>query len=176
MMANLLAHCLSAMALQSVVNPFLGHNFLSESSFLAGIVGMLIHLDSDGYNGRRTPLLHSVTFGAFYSWISSTTLTLMFWLELMSLDSLMTLFTIVPTGFAAHLLADGFTEEGIFLFPESMYVRDWFRRRPDPEQSWLNWKRYSFGGKRKNDDPVLNLCFSSASLAALIAFLALTPL
>lgn len=174
-MANLLAHCLSAMALQSVVNPLLGLDFLSESSFLAGVIGMLIHLDRDCYNGGRTPLLHSVLFAAIYSWCSFIILALLCSVELISLDQLVLLFLIVPTGFAAHLLTDSLTEEGIFVFPGPIGSSHWFRRKPDPENSWVNWGRYSLSGERKNDDPLLNLGVSSVSLIALISFLALTP-
>jgi hypothetical protein len=175
-MANLLAHSLSAMALQSAVNPLLGLNFLSESSFLAGIVGMLIHLDSDCYNGGRTPLLHSVLFGTLYSWLSFAILALMLTTGLIVMDQLILFFTIVPTGFASHLLVDGFTAEGVFVLPNRAGAWHWFCRRPDPENSWMNWKKHTLGGKRGNDDPILNLSVSLASLVALISFLALTPL
>jgi hypothetical protein len=164
------------MALQSAVNPLLGLNFLSESSFLAGMVGMLIHLDSDCHNGGRTPLLHSVMFGALYSWFSFTVLALMLSTGLLTPDQLILLFTIVPAGFASHLLADSFTREGIFVLPDRVGALHWFRRSPDPENSWMNWRKYTLSGKRENDDPVLNLFVSSASLVALISFLALTPL
>jgi hypothetical protein len=164
------------MALQSAVNPLLGLRFLSESSFLAGMVGMLIHLDRDGYSGGRTPLLHSVLFCTLYSWCSSVLLVLFFSLGLMPMDVLNALVMIIPTGFTAHLLADSCTREGIFLFPDRLNVLGWFRRRPDSENSWMNWKRYSLDPKRGNDDPILNLSVSSISLVVLIAFLAVTPL
>ncbi|MEE9223683.1 MAG: hypothetical protein V3U51_02930 [Thermoplasmata archaeon] len=174
-MVNLLAHCLSAMALQSVVNPLLGMDSLSESSFLAGAIGMLIHLDYDCHNGGRTPLLHSVLFGAVYSWFSLTLLALLYLLGPISLDHFILFFLVVPTGFCAHLITDGFTEEGVFLFPDRLGLSHWFRRKPDPENSWVNWGRHSLSRKRKNDDPLLNLGVSSVSLIALISFLALTP-
>jgi hypothetical protein len=164
------------MALQSAVNPLLGLNYVSESSFLAGIVSMLIHLDSDCYNGGRTPMLHSVLSGVLCSWFSFAVLVLMHTTQLITLDQLILFFTIVPTGFTSHLLADGFTREGVFVLPDRVGATTWFRRRPDPENSWMNWRKYAISGKRGNDDPALNLFVSSASLVALISFLALTPL
>jgi hypothetical protein len=175
-MANLLAHCLSAMALQSVFNPILGMDFLSESSFIAGVIGMLIHLDHDCHNGGRTPLLHSVLFGAFYSWVSLTLLALLYVFGLASLAHFNLFFLVIPLGFCAHLITDAFTEEGIFAFPDRLDPGKWFRRKPDSDNSWVNWRKHSLSAKRKNDDPLLNLGVSSASLVALISLLALTPL
>lgn len=175
-MVNLLAHCLSAMALQSVINPTLGMNFLSESSFIAGIVSMIVHLDRDCYNGKRTPILHSALFGVLWSLVALAVVSALFALrsppEILSLP----LLAVVPTGIFSHLLSDVLTEEGIYLFPLVPRVSEWFLRRPDPENSWVSWRRISLSRRRKNDDPMLNLCVSLVSLAVLLSLLALTPL
>ncbi len=175
-MANLLAHCLSAMALQSAINPYLGLRFISESSFLAGIVGMAIHLDRDCYNGGRTPYLHSLLFGILHSLlvVAFTMLALEF--DIAKMDQAVLILTILPTGFASHLLTDILTEEGIYLFPGTHRVQDWFLRRVDSENSWTCWKKFSLSKNRSNDDPILNFFVSSVSLIVLILLLALTPL
>jgi hypothetical protein len=164
------------MALQSAVNSVIGPNYLSESSFVAGIVSMAIHLDQDCYNGKRTPFLHSVFFGTVWSLVAVGLLHATVALRLFSYDQMIPFVAVFPTAFTSHLLSDCLTEEGIYLFPRSRRFLEWFRRKPDPENSWVNWERLSLCRKRKNDDPILNLCASSISLVVLIALLALTPL
>ncbi|UCD92474.1 MAG: hypothetical protein JSV43_00645 [Methanobacteriota archaeon] len=175
-MVYLLAHCLSAMALQSVFNPFLGLNYLSVTSFMSGIVSMLVHLDRDSYNGKRTPLLHSVLFGVIWSLLAALFLCLVSMSELMTQIQLLPLATVFPTAFASHLLADAMTEEGIYLMPRTLHISRWFQRKYDPDNSWANWKTATLPGKRRNDDPILNFCVSFVSLVVLIVLLALTPL
>lgn len=175
-MVYLLAHCLSAMAFQSAVNPALGLSYLSETSFLAGIASMLIHLDQDGHNGKRTPLLHSVLFGVIWSLLATCVISAAHMLGLISARYVTPLVTVLPVAFASHLLADAFTEGGIYLVPRSSRPADWFQRKHDSENSWSNWKKVSLPGKRRNDDPILNFCVSAISLIVLIVLLGLTPL
>lgn len=175
-MVFVLAHCLSAMALQSAFNPFLGLNYLSETSFLSGIVSMLIHLDRDSYNGKRTPLLHSVLFGAIWSMLAVLIVGIVSMSGLNTQVQLLPLLTVFPTAFASHLLADALTEEGIYLVPRTVHFSRWFKRRHDPDNSWVNWEKAALPGKRRNDDPLLNFFVSFVSLVVLIVLLALTPL
>lgn len=154
------------MAIQSVLNPFLGLGNISESTFIAGLLSMLIHLDRDSYNGKRTPILHSTLFAVAWSLLFAFTMSF----AQLGMYSALTL-----SAFASHILTDAFTEEGVFMFPKSLKPKDWFKRRPNPENSWVYWNRYSLS-KRSNDDPLVNLSISAASVLVLIALLALTPL
>lgn len=175
-MANLLAHCLSAMALQSTINPFLGLGFISESSFLAGMIGMAIHLDRDCYNAGRTPYLHSLLFGSLYSLMGVAFPLLLLELEILETHQAALILTVLPSGFISHLLVDALTDEGVFLVPKTCHVLKWFQRRPDSDNSWVCWKRHSLCKSRSNDDPILNFSVSAASLFVLIVLLALSPL
>lgn len=175
-MVYLLAHCLSAMAFQSAMNPSFGLNSLSETSFLAGIVSMFIDLDRDCYNGKRTPLLHSALFGAIWCLVAESVILCAAVSGLMPMSQVLPLVAVFPAAFASHLLADAFTEEGVYLLPRCARFPEWFRRKHDPENSWVKWKKVSLPGKRRNDDPILNFCVSFVSLVVLIVLLALTPL
>ncbi len=97
-------------------------------------------------------------------------------LGLVQWDQIAPRLTIIPTGFASHLLIDSFTDEGIFLFPNSSRISDWLQRRPDLDNTWIFWNKFSFGAKRSSNDPILNLCVSLMSLVVLLVLLALTPL
>ncbi len=164
------------MALQSAINPFLGLRFISEPSFLAGIVGMAIDLDRDCYNAGRTPYLHSLLFGILQSLLVIAFTMLAVEIDIAKMDEAVLILTILPTGYASHLLTDVFTEEGVFLLPATHRVRDWFLRRPDSENSWVCWRRFSLDKNRNNDDPILNFLVSLVSLIVLVLLLALTPL
>jgi hypothetical protein len=174
--ANLLAHCLSAMAFQSAINPFLGLSFVSESSFLAGMIGMGISLDRDCHNAGRTPYLHSFLFGSLYSLLGFTLPLLFLELEILQTYQVAVVLTVIPSGFISHLLVDALTDEGVFLVPDTPKVLRWFQRRLDPSNSWVHWKKFSLCKDRSNDDPMLNLSVSAASLLVLVTLLALTPL
>ncbi len=163
------------MALQSAVNPLLGAEFISEPSFFAGIVGMVIHLDYDGFNGGRTPYLHSVLAGLLFSLASFAFILLTGETGLLDIRTTLPFSTVIPAGFLSHLLVDAFTNEGVYLAPDTTCVRKWFQREPNPDDSWVHWSKFSLSSNRKNDDPILNLIVSSASLGVLIALLALTP-
>ena len=174
-MANLLGHCLSAMAFQSTINPLLGLRFISESSFLAGIIGMLIHLDRDCYNAGRTPYLHSLLLGSLYSLLGAVLPLLLLELGMLEANQIPAVLTVTLSGFMSHLLVDAFTDEGIFLAPNTREIRKWFQRRPETDNSWVCWKRFSLGKNRTNDDPILNLAVSGVSLLVLVTLLGLTP-
>ena len=164
------------MVVQAALGAAFGFPLLSAGVFAAGIISALIDVDYfvSASKKVKTPLGHSVLSAAIWIYIVSFAL----YIGMMSGDASRAVWLegtlAIISAYASHLAIDTLTEDGIYTIPKSGRVRSWTAM---DKGIWTGWGRFSLSGrmskKRSDDDALLNTGICVASLALLLAFIAL---
>jgi hypothetical protein len=113
------------MAFEAGLGALAGIPAISQATILSGILAVMVDVDHVELPPHRTPAGHSLPSAAFWVYVSAATAYACFpeWTAVAALAS--------ACAFATHLSLDAFTGGGIFLWPRSLSVREWFQPVPD---------------------------------------------
>jgi len=122
------------MALEAGLGAVLGLPAISQATILSGILAVMVDLDHVELPPHRTPVGHSLPSSVFWTCLSMTAAMALIPGEVAAAA------LASACAFASHLSLDAMTEDGIFLWPRGLTVREWLQ--PLPESRLI-----SYGGR-----------------------------
>lgn len=178
-MPDLLAHALAAMAFQSIFSVIFDCPLISIGIFIAGFVAIIIDLDYiDNIHGKRTPFAHSTFFAFVWNYTTLSLSYIGYKYGVVSYEGMLETTLGVSSAYITHLGLDTLTKEGIYSFPNTRKIRDWFM--PSGKNGfniWTAWRQVPSEIKRlrsrSNTDSILNILVSVSALILLIILLIL---
>ena len=156
-----------AAAFMALINPLFGMEPVSWNIFLAGIVGMLMGVDSSNCKiFKGSPIGHSLGFGIFATYLAG--IVAYFGYAFAGLDLLtgMMIVLAMGTGIFIHLAAEYFTGQQIFTLPNNMKVGSWLRKFDnESDKFWDSWNRAGLKGSGLKDSQLNAMSLASLVLA-----------
>ena len=154
-----------AAAVMALINPLFEMEPVSWNIFLAGIVGMLMSVDSgDCKIFKGSPIGHSLGFGIMATYLVGIAAYFGYVFAGWNLFTGMMIVLAIGTGIFIHLIAEYFTGQQIFTLPNNMKVGSWLRKFDnESDKFWSSWNRAGLKGSGFRDSQL-----NTMSLASLI--------
>lgn len=164
-MANQLTHGLMAGAVMALINTLFGMEPVSWNIFLAGIVGMIMNVDSgDCKIFKGSPIGHSLGFGIVATYLAGIVAYFGYAFAGLDLFTGMMIALAIGIGIFIHLTAELFTGQQIFTLPNNMKIGSWLRKFDNKsDKFWNSWNRAGLNGSGFRDSQL-----NAISLAGLL--------
>lgn len=135
------------MAFEAGLGAALGIPAISQATILSGILAVMVDLDHVELPPHRTPAGHSLPSSVLWTYLSVAAAMAFF------PDETAAVALASACAFATHLSLDAMTEDGIFLWPRSLTVREWLQ--PVPESALIICGGQSFLASDEGDHQAL---------------------
>ena len=144
-MGNMLSHGLLAGALMALTNLLLGLEPMSWNVFLAGIVAILLNLDSGASRiAPGSPFCHSLGFGFFMLYLAGVGAYFASVFFGIGFVATFPWVLAIGIGIFAHLIAEAATGEPIFTVPKNLRPISWLVDCGSESTGfWCAWGRFS---------------------------------
>ena len=154
-----------AAAVMALLNPLLGMEPVSWNVFLAGIVGMLMSVDSSSCKiFKGSPIGHSLGFGIMATYLAGIMAYFGYAFAGWNLFTGMMIVLAIGAGIFIHLTAEFITGQQIFTLPNNMKVGTWLRKIDEgSDEFWDSWNRAGLKGNGFRDSQL-----NAMSLASLV--------
>ena len=154
-----------AAAVMALINPVFGMEPVSWNIFLAGIVGMLMSIDSSNCKiFKGSPIGHSLGFGILITYIAGIVAYFGYAFAGLDLFTGMMIVLAIGAGMFIHLAAEYFTGQQIFTLPNNMKIGSWLRKFDEgSDKFWDSWNRAGLKGSGFRDSQL-----NGVSLAVLL--------
>ena len=152
-------------AVMALINPVFGMEPVSWNVFLAGIVGMIMSIDSSNCKiFKGSPVGHSLGFGIMATYLVGIVAYFGYVFAGLELFTGMMIVLAIGAGIFVHLIAEYFTGQQIFTLPNNIKVGSWLSKFDgESDKFWASWNRAGLKGNGFRDSQL-----NAMSLASLI--------